>query len=320
MSQVSTRFQQKLARELFAHDEPGQKSFLATLTKQDAEQKALLWLSDRLASSPFESLDKPAWVPGFVQCPAEADGCGRHQLHQQGSYYIMDLSSVFCCAPLTGLSLTKNRIIFDMCSAPGGKGIFAFRLLKPAFLFCNELIEKRIGALHSNLKRCSLPAVAICNSDPSFFGRHYPGLAELVLADVPCSGQSLFARGFDASGCFHPATINKNSNRQKRILAEALKLVAPGGYLLYSTCTYSKKENEQVIAWALKKFRNFEPCRVEILQDFESRLVDFPCYRLFPHQGMGSGGFCCLLRNTSDADAVQYDINDVPTQWRVADR
>ncbi|MEG5173865.1 hypothetical protein [Microcoleus sp. B3-D7] len=78
-----------------------------------------------------------------------------------------------------------------------------------------------------------------------------PQTANLVIVDAPCTGQSLLAKGDKAPGCFHHVTINSNANRQKRIFANSAKIVAPQGYLVYMTCTYSTAENEQVSEWLL---------------------------------------------------------------------
>jgi 16S rRNA C967 or C1407 C5-methylase (RsmB/RsmF family) len=98
------------------------------------------------------------------------------------------------------------------------------------------------------------------------------------------------SQGQAVEGCFHKVTMNRNANRQKRILANAAAIVQPGGYLLYSTCTYAPAENEQVCTWFLKKFPQFEPIAVEPLQAFQSHLTPLPCYRFVAPVGIRSRG------------------------------
>ncbi|MBE9012879.1 RsmB/NOP family class I SAM-dependent RNA methyltransferase, partial [Pseudanabaenaceae cyanobacterium LEGE 13415] len=121
----------------------------------------------------------------------------------------------------------------------------------------------------------------------------------------PCSGQSLIAKGGKAEGCFHPININKNANRQKRILANSAQLVKPQGYLVYMTCTYSTEENEQVIDWLIERFPQFETVEVQKLESYRSHLTDKFCYRIFPHDRFGAGAFTALLRNTEIGEAKE---------------
>jgi 16S rRNA C967 or C1407 C5-methylase (RsmB/RsmF family) len=168
-------------------------------------------------------------------------------------------------------------------------------------LICNEVIGKRLGMLISNLKRCQISPVAVLNQDPSRLAAQFPRSLPLILVDAPCSGQSLLAKGGKAPGCFHPVTINRNANRQKRILANAAQMLAPGGYLLYTTCTYAVEENERVGEWLWKQFPNLQPCTVPALAEYQSHLASYPCYRLWPQSGLGAGAITLLLQHTETA-------------------
>ncbi|MEG3981548.1 RsmB/NOP family class I SAM-dependent RNA methyltransferase, partial [Microcoleus sp. T3B2] len=162
------------------------------------------------------------------------------------------------------------KLIVDMCAAPGGKSIFAWKILNPELLLCNEAIGKRMGMPISNLKRCQIQPSAAANVDSKILAEKMPQTANLVIVDALCTGQSLLAKGDKAPGCFHHVTINSNANRQKRILANSAKIVAPQGYLAYMTCTYSTAENEQVSEWLLSKFPEFGPVTGEHLSFVKS--------------------------------------------------
>lgn len=198
--------------------------------------------------------------------------------------------------------------ILDMCAAPGGKSIFAWKTLNPKLLLCNEVIGKRLGMLTSNLKRCQIARSAAINLDSKILAEKIPATANLVIADAPCSGQSLLAKGDKAPGCFHPVTINNNASRQKRILANSAKIVAPQGYLAYMTCTYSTAENERVSEWLLNKFPQFLPVEVPHLAKYRSHLSEIPCYRMWPQDRLGAGAFTILFHNTA-----QTQTNQLPT-------
>jgi 16S rRNA C967 or C1407 C5-methylase (RsmB/RsmF family) len=106
-----------------------------------------------------------------------------------------------------------------------------------------------------------------------------------------------------APGAFHPATINMNQRRQRRILANSAKLVAPGGYLLYATCTFSPEENEKNVEWFTKGFKEFKTVTVAGLDRWRSWLSDHDTYRLSPQDGFGAGAFVALLRRHGDLEA-----------------
>ena len=284
----------KLSASLF-EDLSKREEFLAALCSGQCDRQALVWLVDRSSPFPFSKLERPAWLPEFADILVKDQRPGAHQLHSSGAYYCLDASSIFCASIL--LATPQNpEVVLDVCAAPGGKAITAWRALKPAKLICNEVIGKRSAQLFSNLRRCAVTDAEVTRMDSSILAEQLSGACELVIVDAPCSGQSLIARGQKSPGCFHVATVNMNSNRQKRILANSSKTVRSGGFLAYMTCTYSPKENEDVLKWFLKKFPNFMPVLVPSHQPFQSILTEIPCYRIFPQSGQGAGGFCCLMR------------------------
>src|SRR5690606_2144976 len=158
-----------------------------------------------------------------------------------GQFYVFDFASVLMGLPMTEIPLEKPSVL-DLCASPGGKSVFAWRALSPSRLVSNEVIGKRTAALRSNLKRCHLPA-EVKSLDPEIFVKEGQEF-DVVIVDAPCSGQSLIAKGETAPGCFHPTNVNTCMKRQRRITANAAQCVKDGGYMLYSTCTYSPEENE----------------------------------------------------------------------------
>jgi 16S rRNA C967 or C1407 C5-methylase (RsmB/RsmF family) len=189
--------------------------------------------------------------------------------------------------------------IIDVCASPGGKSLLAMRALPQSTLHANETIGKRVGALKENLTRCGIPAVVTSN-DPKILADNYGPTFDIVLADVPCSGQSLLARGLKNEGCFHDINVGKNTGRQRRILAECIRLCKPGGYIAYSTCTYAQSENEGVVEWALSKHDGCSTVEIPLLNAHRSQLSSEFCYRLWPQQGVGAGAFLSLIQVGGD--------------------
>jgi 16S rRNA C967 or C1407 C5-methylase (RsmB/RsmF family) len=107
-----------------------------------------------------------------------------------------------------------------------------------------------------------------------------------------------------------------NSNRQKRIVANAIGTIAPGGYLAYMTCTFSRAENEAVIEWVMKKFPYLHAIPVPGLSAYQSTQADFPCYRMFPQSGIGAGAFACLLQSEEKGQSGPIELSDIGPVWR----
>lgn len=295
----------KLSHKLFA-DSGEREAFVVALSNPQAFPGAILWTQPRPDSPPFPAEPPLPWQPAWIDRLDSHLKPGQHPLHAAGAFYCLDFSSVFAASVLS--EVHDAATVLDLCAAPGGKSLFAWRALTPKQLWCNEVIRKRGRILIANLKRCGAMEALVFNLDPSQFAEALPQSASVVIVDAPCSGQSLLAKGDQALGCFHPVNINKNANRQKRIIANAAATVAGNGYLAYMTCTFSPEENEQVCAWLMQKFPQFEPVAVLHLAAHQSPLAEFSCYRLWPQSGLGAGAFTALFRNT--AEVPQPPLND----------
>lgn len=294
----------KVSRRLFS-DPAEQEQFVDALLHPMPFAPAIVWCRPRPGDRPFAVEPPLPWQPGFVDRLPPGDRPGQHPLHQQGYFYCLDFSSVFAASVLLTIPHPVQHVL-DMCASPGGKSVFAWLALHPNSLLSNEVIGKRLGALVSNLRRCIAPGandlnqqVTLANLDSERLAQAIPNSTDVVFVDAPCTGQSLLAKGEDNPGCFHPVTINRNANRQKRILANAAQIVCPGGYLAYMTCAYSQEENEAVMDWFLHRFPHFQPVAVAHLDAYQSHLSDRPCYRMFPHHRLGAGAFTTLLQNTA---------------------
>ena len=159
----------------------------------------------------------------------------------------------------------------------------------------NEVNASRRGILRQNLEHCGVPNTEVTGMRPDQWaetGRIF----DLLLVDAPCSGQSLLAKGIRNPGCLGASMVNGNAKRQKGILLAAVRCVAPGGHLLYTTCTYDPDENEKVVAYILKRVPGWSAVEIPSLAPFRSALAAFPAYRMLPEHGFGAGGFSCLLR------------------------
>ena len=307
----------RLARRLF-ESEQRQSEFIDGLLSPAEYPVAIVWTRERPELF-FETLPRPDWFPDYVDLVSFDQRPGQHELHDAGYYYCLDPSSVFMMLGLTRHIIDVREEIdsvLDACASPGGKTVMTWRALKPDHLYSNEVIGKRIGPLVSNLKRCKVTNANVTSVDTSRFVESAQSLFDLVLVDAPCSGQSLIAKGKTSPGCFHPATINMNANRQRRILSNSAAAVRPGGWLIYMTCTYSLKENENNVDWFLKRNANFDPIEIESLKSFKSERGKSPAYRLWPSSQVGAGGFFAVLKKSDDAEIGRAGhFQDLRVRW-----
>ncbi len=298
---MASRLLTSLAEKLFSG--PAERdAFIAALEKTQSYPPCVVWC-DRERSP--DVLDLPRaervvdWLPEWV-LRLDTEQPGKHPLHEAGAFYSLDFSSVFAASAL--LQIGQMERVLDVCAAPGGKSVFASRALDPEVLVANEVIGKRLGILRHNLSRCRIPNSYTQRLDPAELAELAPGVFDVVIADAPCSGQSLLAKGIENPGCFHPATVKKNARRQRRVLASSAETVAPGGWLLYSTCTFALEENERIVTWLLKHFEHLRPVQIPHLKPWRSPHAEFPAYRLYPHSQLGAGAFTCLLRNEAEGE------------------
>lgn len=303
----------KLSRRLFENPNE-QEKFIEALTHPQRFHPSILWCEPKKEVSPFSVEEPFPWQPQFIDRLSLGEKPGQHPLHEKGYFYCLDFSSVFAASTLLTIP-NSSQPVFDMCAAPGGKSIFAWRVLQPDLLISNEVIGKRLGMLISNLKRCHIKPAVVVSKDSSVLAQTIPLSSHLVIVDAPCTGQSLLAKGEKAPGCFHPTAINKSANRQKRIIANSAKTVANQGYLAYMTCTYSPEENEQVCEWFLERFPQFQAVEISHLKEYQSHLTTMPCYRMFPQDGLGAGAFTVLFQNTEKGESQEVDLEILPKIW-----
>ena len=144
--------------------------------------------------------------------------------------------------------------VLDLCAAPGGKTTDLAASLREAYgdgfvLVANEVMKARVGVLDDNVARWGDPNVVVTSVDPAAFAQ-LEGYFDIIVADVPCSGEGMFRKDPRARAEWSPAVVELCAARQKRILADVWPALREGGYLLYSTCTYEPAENDDNLAWA----------------------------------------------------------------------
>ena len=223
-----------------------------------------------------------------------------------GAYYVQEASSMFISHVLESQKIQKG-IYLDLAAAPGGKStLLSSYLGEEGLLVANEVIASRAQILKENVIKWGLGNTVVTHNDPEHFGP-LEGFFDLVLVDAPCSGEGMFRKDPLAREEWSDEHVSLCSARQKRIVDKAGELVKGGGYLLYSTCTFNEKENEEILRFLIEEFA-FEPVRIALDPSWgivETQVVfeeeTFFGYRFFPHKVAGEGFFITVLRRPEGA-------------------
>lgn len=221
-------------------------------------------------------------------------------LFHAGCYYVQEASSMFVEQALKQYMGTDPVVALDLCAAPGGKSTHVRSLLpEGSLLVANEVIRNRSQILAENLTKWGHPDVVVTNNDPADFSS-LTSFFDVILTDVPCSGEGMFRKDPVAVSEWSPENVDVCWQRQRRILSDIWPCLKPGGLLVYSTCTYNTKEDEENIRWMRDTFgAEILPLDIPADWNITGNLLageDFPVYRFLPHRTQGEGFFLALLR------------------------
>lgn len=220
-------------------------------------------------------------------------------LFHAGCYYVQEASSMFV-EQVMKQYVTNPSVMLDLCAAPGGKSTHVSSLLPAgSLLVANEVIRNRSQILAENLTKWGNPDVIVTNNDPGDFSR-LGCFFDVILTDVPCSGEGMFRKDPGAVAEWSPENVEVCWQRQRRIIADVWPSLKPGGILIYSTCTYNTKEDEENVKWICDTFGALS-LEVEVSGDWNitgNLLPDssIPVYHFLPHKTRGEGFFLAALR------------------------
>lgn len=210
---------------------------------------------------------------------------GKHPYHEMGLYYIQEpsaMSAAALLAPKPGMR------VLDLCAAPGGKSTqLATYLGDSGLLVSNEINTQRSRILSQNIERMGIKNAIVTNEDSFVLASHFPGFFNAIQVDAPCSGEGMFRKLPEAIEQWSVENVAICAARQKEILDNAAVMLKPGGTIVYSTCTFSKEENEDVIEYFWEKHPDFT------LEEME---------RFWPHKVDGEGHFVAKLVRRGSVD------------------
>lgn len=208
---------------------------------------------------------------------------GKNPLHESGAYYLQEPSAM---SVVPKLEIKEEDKVLDLCAAPGGKSTYILsKLNNTGLLVSNEINPTRIKALGENLERFGAKNCIITNTDSKNLKKVFTGYFDKIVIDAPCSGQGMFRKDQVAIDDWSYSKVLECQSIQRDIIRDGFKMLKKDGILVYSTCTFSREENEDIINEFLNENKDAQLILME---------------RLWPHKIKGEGHFVAKIKKISD--------------------
>ncbi len=209
-----------------------------------------------------------------------------------GAYYVQEASSQFV-EHLFRQSGGGSKVL-DLCAAPGGKTTLYSTLVgAEGLVVANEPVKSRASVLADNVRRWGVGNVVVTCGEAAAFSA-YKHFFDVLAVDAPCSGEGMFRKNRQARGEWSSAGVEMCAARQRKILSEAWDALRPGGVLIYSTCTFNRRENEENVEWLTANF-DVEMLDIDVPESW-GIVHENGCFRLYPHRLQGEGFFAAAMR------------------------
>jgi len=253
-----------------------------------------------LKISPFKLTPIPWIENGFYY--QEEDKPAKHPYYFAGLYYIQEPSAM---TPANVLSVDSGDKVLDLCAAPGGKSTeLGAKLRNTGLLMANDISNSRAKALLKNIEIFGIDNVCVLNEDPKRLAPKFNSFFDKILIDAPCSGEGMFRKDHKLIKSWEKSGPEVYAKIQRDIILCGADMLREGGKLLYSTCTFSKMEDEETVRFLLKQRPDMHLVHIEksegfcsgIAYDDELKAMHIErCLRLFPHRIKGEGHFIALF-------------------------
>lgn len=278
-------------------------------------------LEDFRKINPFKSEKIPYVENGFY---FDFDGIGNHPYHHAGMIYVQEPAAM---VPVESIEINPEWKVLDLCAAPGGKSSqIKNKLGEKGVLVSNEIVPSRCKILTGNIERMGFKNVVTTCMHPQKLAKEFPNTFDMIMVDAPCSGEGMFRKEEIAIDEWSPENVKMCAERQAEILDCAVKMLRSGGYIVYSTCTFSLEENEMTVDSFLMRHTDFEICPTT--ERVRENTADGICFdgckseninyarRCYPHKTKGEGQFVAVIKHKGDT----FDYSSVMQSTEKLDR
>lgn len=234
-----------------------------------------------------------------------------HPYYYAGVYYLQEPSAM---APAAFLPVEPGDRVLDLCAAPGGKSTaLAAKLQGEGILISNDISASRCKPLLKNMEMAGVSNAVITCESPEKLADRFFGYFDKVLVDAPCSGEGMFRREPSMVKSWSLEEVDRYAELQREILCHAAQMVKPGGYLLYSTCTFAREEDEQTVEYFLEQNADFSLQELPICDGIEEGRPEWTvsgredvknCRRFLPYKVRGEGHFAALFKKREEAECL----------------
>lgn len=254
------------------------------------------------------------------------DTPSKHPYYYAGMYYIQEPSAM---TPASLIPVVPGDRVLDICAAPGGKSTeLGARLKGRGVLISNDISNSRAKALLKNVELFGIRNAVVISEAPVKLTDHFRNYFDKILVDAPCSGEGMFRKSHAIISNWEQYGTSYYAKLQREILPSVIDMLRPGGKLLYSTCTFSKEEDEGTLKWVLENYPEMNV--IPVIDDGDERfegfvhanpaLVDGPdeirnAVRLYPHRIKGEGHFVALLQKDGESYVEEADGYGYPVVY-----
>jgi len=279
-----------------------------TSVRFNPQKQTLIDLEDRSTVDGRRSTAVP-WCPNAFYLP-ERPSFTFDPLFHAGAYYVQEASSMFLWEMLKQtVGISSQQKVLDLCAAPGGKSTLLASYFTNGLVISNEVIKSRAAILTENSIKWGADNIVVTNNDPKDFQR-LENYFDLIVIDAPCSGSGLFRKDPTAVNEWSEENVKLCSLRQQRIVADVLPALKQNGILIYSTCSYSKQEDEDVLDWLVENCQlstvHCQPSTDWGIVEVQSDKHQAYGYRFYPDKIKGEGFFIAAFRKTNGEEDAYH--------------
>jgi NOL1/NOP2/sun family putative RNA methylase len=228
----------------------------------------------------------------------DAEKYGTHPYHHLGAIYFQEPSAMM---PINLYDFKDDEKVLDLCAAPGGKSLQILSKIKNGILYANEPNKQRVKILFSNIERLGYKNAVILNNKPNELEKTFEGYFDTIVVDAPCSGEGMFRKDLEAQEEWSKESPNICKARDIEILDSAIKMLKEGGHLIYSTCTFSREEDCEIVSYLLEQGFILETPR-DIFYKYTKEGFIKNTLRFYPFTGRGEGQFMALLKKVKQSE------------------